>query len=213
MATVVTFDPGELKELQEILSSARERQTFAPVQQRYDLAYTMNRWAHLALNCLHPTNADKPPLAPIENENELLAKIAPGARRQYRKKRPPMRKRRPRVDYERDLALALAVIYHEYTNAKPTRISKNYEAVHNTYDRDKTSPFYRFATVAFNTIGLKPKEVTFREATERWEESKDLNKENFQLLIWGQLPHDGNEGRLLTWREKPLRPRIKPAPD
>jgi hypothetical protein len=105
------------------------------------------------------------------------------------------------------------VIFHEYTNAKPTRVSKNYETVHNTFDRDKTSPFYRFATASFNAIGLKPRDVTFREATERWERSRNFYKQNFRLLIWGQLPPEGKECRPpnMAWEEKRLRRKFATA--
>jgi hypothetical protein len=211
----MTFDLATLKELEDIIRSVRERHGHEPIRARYDLAFTMERWAKLALNDLHPSNADRPTVGSIENIDELVAKLidAPPATRQYRTKQPPVGKRRPRADYERDLALALAVIFHEYTNAKPTRVSKNYETVHNTFDRDKTSPFYRFATASFNAIGLKPRDVTFREATERWERSRNFYKQNFRLLIWGQLPPEGKECRPpnMAWEEKRLRRKFATA--
>jgi hypothetical protein len=212
----MSFDRVKLKELRNIVRSVRERYGLDPVSERYDLAFTMDRWVQRALNDLNPRNADQPPIAKIENIDELIAKLTvPGpSRRQYRKKQESTRKRRPRADFERDLALALAVIFHEYTGTKPTRISKNYEVAHDTFDRDKTSPFYRFATASFNAIGLKPKEITFREATERWERSRGFQKKSFQRLLWGGLHHDGNEGPPdLTWQEKRLTRRKKSPRD
>jgi hypothetical protein len=210
------FDQPTLKELRRIIRSARERYGLEPVTERYDLKYTMNRLAEFVFNDLHPREADKPPITEIENIDELVAKlIVPGpSKRQYRKKEQSIRKRRPRADFERDVALALAIVYHEYTGAKPTRVSKNYETTTETFARDKTSPFYRFATTSFKAFGLKPKELTFREASERWERSCGFHKESFQQLLWGRLPRDGSEASPnLSWQEKPLYRRKNSPPE
>jgi hypothetical protein len=203
------FDQTALQELRDILESVWKRRGLDSVSERYDLKYTMNRLADLVFNDLHPREADKPPITEIENIDELVAKlIVPGpSKRQYRKKEHSIRKRRPRADFERDVALALAIIYHEYTGAKPTRISKNFEATTETFARDKTSPFYRFATAAFNGLGLKLRDVTFREATEWWERSRDFRKKSFQLLLWGRLPNGIAGQPDLRWHEKKLRRR------
>jgi hypothetical protein len=201
------FDQAVLQELRDIIKSVRERSRLKPVTERYDLKYTMNRLAELVCNDLDPREADKPPITEIENIDELVAKlIVPGpSKRQYHKKEQSIGKRRPRADFERDVALALAVIYHEYTGVKPTRISKNYETTTETFARDKTSPFYRFATASFNAFGLKPRELAFRKAIERWERSRDFHKRSFQLLLWGRLPKSGIAGQPdLRWHEKKL---------
>jgi len=209
------FDQAVLQELRDIIKSVQGRHGLGPLTERYDLKYTMNRLAELVFNDLHPREADKPPITEIENIDELVAKvIVPGpSKRQYRKKEQSIRKRRPRVDFERDVALALAIIYHEYAGAKPTRISKNYESTTETFARDKTSPFYRFATAAFNAFDLKPRELTFREAIERWERSRGFRKTSFEKLLWGRLAN-GNAGQPdLRWQEKLLHKRKKSPQD
>jgi hypothetical protein len=71
----MSFDRVKLKELRNIVRSVRERYGLDPVSERYDLAFTMDRWAQRALNDLNPRNADQPPIAKIENIDELIAKL------------------------------------------------------------------------------------------------------------------------------------------
>src|ERR1700733_3681439 len=152
----VPFDAEAIEALRSILK---------PKRKRYDLAFTMNRWAEIVRD-----DADTPDNAPIEEEQELVGSIVgvPTETRYVEEDGTPARRRRERVDPERWAALLLAVIFSEFTKTKPTRITKDPDLVKDTLARDKTSPFYRFATTAFEAVGRKPSESAFREATERW---------------------------------------------
>jgi hypothetical protein len=129
-------------------------------------------------------------------------------------KETPRRRGRPRADFERYAALLLAAIFHEYTRQKPTRITR-WDAMPtdraNTFDRDKTSPFYRFAMACFQGIGLKASEDAIREAAERWERSRDFSKRTVQKQLWGRLRVFGNRSRDpdFACNTQPLRPRVK----
>jgi hypothetical protein len=144
-----TFDAAAIQTLRHILKVKRER---------YDLAFAMNRWAALVRDEIRARDKASRDDEPNENEptiedlDELVAKLLcapPGTTFPEEDDPAPQRRHRERVDLERWAALLLAVIFNEYTKAKPTRISKNHDAVRDTDARDKTSPFYRFATAAF----------------------------------------------------------------
>jgi hypothetical protein len=203
----MTFDPASLQKLCHLLN---------PVRERYGFEFTMERWAELVLgDDLHPGNANRS-VEPIDNETELVAhilRVLPEAVNLTEDE--PIRGRgRPRVDFERYAALLLAAIFHEYTRHKPTRITR-WDARPtdraNTFDRDKTSTFYRFATACFQVIGLKASEDAFRETTERWERSRDFFKRSVQKQLWGGLPAFGKRSSApeFAFNTKPLRPRIK----
>jgi hypothetical protein len=203
----MTLDPATLKKLRDVLN---------PVRERYGFEFTMERWTELVLgDDLHPTNANRS-VEPIDNETELVAFVLsiPPEEVDPAEDEPIRRRGRPRVDFERYAALLLAAIFHEYTRRKPTRITRS-DAMStdraNTFDRDKTSAFYRFATACFEAIGLKASEDAFREAAERWERSRDFFKRSVQKQLWGGLPAFGKRSSdpEFASNTKSLRPRIK----
>jgi hypothetical protein len=156
----------------------------------------MERWAELVLSDnLHPANANKS-VEPLENETELVALMLsiPPEAVDLSEDEPTRGRGRPRRDFERYAALLLAAIFHEYTRHKPTRITRSDSMPTdraNTFDRDKTSPFYRFATACLRAIGLKASEDALREATERWNDP--IKKRMIRQQLWGRLPR--NEAR------------------
>jgi hypothetical protein len=140
---------------------ARLRAMLGPGPDRYDFATVMQRWAAEALgepladiSLTQAPGADQFdwPSGSTCREVDALARqlirLPPG---------------RPRADVERDAALMLGVIFHEYTGMKPTRV---YDA-HGGSDR--VSLFYYFASEAFRAIGLEPNWDAFREAGKEWE--------------------------------------------
>jgi hypothetical protein len=201
------FDPATLNKLRDLLN---------PVRDRYGFNFTMERWAELVLgDDLHPANANMS-VESIENETELVAFILAIAPEEVKlSEDDPIRGRgRPRRDLERYAALLLAVIFYEYTKAKPTRVTRADAMTAdraNTFDRDKTSAFYRFATACFDTIGLKVSEDAFREATERWNDP--INKRATRQLLWGRLPRANREGPDMVWDEKRLHRKRNLPPD
>jgi hypothetical protein len=195
------FDDNMIAELRETLNPARER---------YAFKFTMDRWAELILeDDLHPANAE-PAVEPIENMAELVAHIldAPREAVHLKEDEPVRRRGRRRVDLERYAALLLAVIFYEYTKAKPTRVTRS-DAMPtdraNTFARDKTSPFYRFAMACLEAVGLTASEDALREATERWNDP--IKKRALRQLLWGRLPCPEDQGPNLAWQEKRLRRR------
>jgi hypothetical protein len=201
------LDPAKLRKLRDLLN---------PVRDRYGFNYTMARWAELVLgDDLHPANANRL-VEPIENEAELVAHIlgAPCEDLTPVEDEPTLRRGARRVDLERYAALLLAVVFHEYTRRKPTRITRSDVMPTdraNTFDRDKTSPFYQFATACFEAIGLKVSEDAFREATERWNDP--INKRATRQLLWGRLPRANREAPDMVWDEKRLHRRRNLPPD
>jgi hypothetical protein len=205
-AGTMTFDPATLNKLRDLLN---------PVRDRYGFNYTMERWAELVLSDdLHPVNANKS-VEPIENETELVAHIlgVPPETVNLIEDEPVRGRGRPRKDMERHAALLLAVIFHEYTRRKPTRITRSFDVygLTNALERDKAARFYQFATACFEAIGLKASEDAFREATERWERSKAFFKRRIQQVLWGRLPVFGKRSNdpEFASNTKPLRPRKK----
>jgi hypothetical protein len=189
---------------------AKLRATLEPVRERYGFKYTMERWAELVLDDdLHPASAERV-VEPIENMAELVAQIldAPREAVDLTEDEPARRRGRPRADLERYAALLLAVIFHEYTRTKPTRVTRWEET--RTFDRDKTSPFYKFATACFAAVGLNASEEALREATERWNDR--ITKRRLRQLLWGRLPKAAEQSPNLVWQETRLqRRKISPA--
>jgi hypothetical protein len=215
----MTFDQGTIEKLRGILQ---------PKRKRYDFAFTMNRWAEIVrqkdrvrARLLDETDDDffrpieEDEYVVVENEDEHVAHLLGlprGTQIKEDESSPPLPKKgRRRVDPERWAALLLAVVFSEYTKAKPTRIGRNPVKVTSTFERDKTSPFYQFATAACEAIGFYPSEKALREATEAWDRSRRFSKRKLHLLLWGQLPSDDSEGPNLTWPERNL-PRRKNSP-
>jgi hypothetical protein len=198
--TNTAFDAAGIEALRLILK---------PKRGRYDLAFTMNRWSALVRDEIRSRDEGSQDAEPtIENLDELVADLLcapPGTVFPEVDNPAPVRKRRQRVDPERWAALLLAVIFNEYAKGKPSRITQWDHT--DTFKRDKTSPFYRFATAAFKAAGLKPSESAFREASERWERSRQLSKRNIGRLLWGRLTRVPEEPPNMTWRQKPLRRR------
>lgn len=192
------FDPTAIERLRSIIRPRREDRGFS---------FTMNRWAKLVHDF---QRGEIEPDTPIENLDELVAKLVGSPRALRRKKQEPQIRRQP-VDLERDAAIGLAEIFHEFTRAKPTRIFR--EGHTNKSVRDKSSSFYQFATAAFETVGLTPSESAFREATERWRRSRGYSKRNWHRLLWGQLPPRRARVPLMKWRERHIHRRKNSPPD
>ncbi len=204
----VNFGAATLRTLRNMLAGDAEKD-------RFDFAFTMRRWKFLVKEDRDASKRRE--FVPIDDLDELVAYMCniPRDAVDLEGDEPTIRARgRPRVDFERYAALLLAVIFQEYTQHKPTQITRS-DAMPtdraNTFARDKTSPFYRFATACFDAIGLKGSEDAFREATERWEQSTDFSKHEIQKLIWGRLPAFNNRSNALdvACNTKPLRPRSK----
>jgi hypothetical protein len=167
----------------------RLRAAINPRRERFDFAYTMNRWAELALDAEPPSDpraerSREGPFSWLEDSSDLVAELLT---RKLRRSPPPPKKRgRPRVDRERYAALLLGHIFQEYAEAQPTRI---WDAIE---DRE-VSPFYRFATTAFEAIGLEPSDQAFRDVCEAWEEPTkkiEFNSQAIKDLLWGGLTPD-----------------------
>jgi hypothetical protein len=200
----VNFNTAALRKLRNTLSSKRDA-----ANDRFDFVFTMRKWKLLVKQAREANRHTT--IEPLENEVELVAYLCdiPREAVDLTDDELPIRgKGRPRADLERYAALLLAMIFHEYTGRKPTRVTMSDRV--RTFDRDETSPFYQFATACFEAIGLKPREDAFREATERWEQSVDFSKNAMQIHIWGDLR--GVDGRShapeFKCNTKPLRPRI-----
>lgn len=193
----MAFDRATIENLRSFLEPTRER---------YDLATVMHRWAEIVRDF---RGGEIEPDAPIENLDQLVMKLVGGHRALRRKKVEP-RIRRQRVDLERDAAIGLAEIFHEFSRAQPTRIFR--EGHTNKNLRDKSSRYYEFAKVAFEAVGLTPSESAFREATERRKRSRGYSKRNWHQLLWGGLSPRGNRAPLMTWRERRIRRRKKLPP-
>jgi hypothetical protein len=175
----------------------RVRAVLKPRRERYDFAYTMNRWAELALDIEPPSDPRSErsdarpiegPFSWLEDGADLVAEMLEHkVRRQTGQARPPPHKRgRPRVDQERYAALLLGFIFDEFTEARPTRIW-------DAYEEREASPFYRFATEAFVAIGLDPSDQAFRDVCEAWEEPTkkiEFNDQAILRLLWGGLSPD-----------------------
>jgi hypothetical protein len=140
------LDPTTIEQLRAVLKPRRER---------FDFAYTMNRWAELALDGDPSSDprSERSDARPIEGPfswledgadlvTELTGKLRKGPP-------PPIKRGRPRVDRARHAALLLGHIFQEYVESQPTRV---WDAIE---DRE-VSRFYRFATTAFEAIGLEP---------------------------------------------------------
>jgi hypothetical protein len=150
-----------------------------PLRERYDFGTTMNRWARE----VRASDDDSEPVLPDDGTNwdELIAEIsepnphAPKTKRQRKKPSP-----QPRTDKQLYATLWLGVIYHEYTRKQPKWFTK----------KDGTpSPFCLFAAEALRLIGLSPSvnAVAFREASERWDRSREFSKDAMKRLLWGGL--------------------------
>ena len=106
------FDAAAIEALRLILKPKRER---------FDLGFTMNRWAAIVRDDIRlrdQLSQDTAP--PIENLEPLVADLlsAPPDIIPLDEDDPaPARERRPRVDLERWAALLLAVIFNEFTKA------------------------------------------------------------------------------------------------
>jgi hypothetical protein len=176
----------------------RLRAVLKPRRERFDFAYTMNRWAELALDAGPPsdprsvrsdTRPIEGPFSWLEDGADLVAEML---NRKLRRKRgqarpPPNKRGRPRVDQERYAALLLGHIFQEYTEARPTRIW-------DAYGEREASPFYGFATEAFEAIGLDPSDQAFRDVCEAWERPTDeieFNTQAIKELLWGGLAQRG----------------------
>jgi hypothetical protein len=174
--------PKDIERLRAVLNPRRER---------FGFAYTMNRWAELALDAEPPSDprSERSREGPfswlLEDGSDLVGELLP--RRLRRSPPPPKKRGRPRVDRERYAALLLGHIFQEYTEAQPTRI---WDAIE---DRE-VSRFYRFATIAFEAIGLEPSDQAFRDVCEAWEEPTkkiEFNSQAVRDLLWGGLtPRD-----------------------
>jgi hypothetical protein len=183
----------------------RLRAVLKPRRERYDFAYTMNRWASEVGTC------DKDSNSPILEDDDGtdwdalaadMLELDPEAPKTEPRTKQVPRKRRPRADKERYAALLLAVIYREYAGEPPTRIvkpDKDWQTA-----REYSSRFYKFAQAAFELIDLEPRPQAFREAWERWKRSRDFSKDAMRALLWGGLP--GFERRV-----KPRSKRKSPA--
>lgn len=119
------------------------------------------------------------------------------------------------------------MIFYEYTKTKPTRITYNVEFADraNTRARDKTAPFYKFAEVAFEAVGLKPSGDVFREATERrWARQGKTKRQqgkkrgepwsvrSIRKLLWGGLPKATDVPPNMAWPERQLQRRKNSLP-
>ena len=172
----------------------RLRAVLKPRRERFDFAYTMNRWAELALDAEPPSDprserSREGPFSWLEDGVDLVAEfLGRKLRIKSGQARPPPNKRgRPRVDQERYAALLLGHIFQEYTKARPTRIW-------DAYGEREASPFYGFATEAFEAIGLDPSDQAFRDVCEAWEKPTDeieFNTQAIKELLWGGLAQRG----------------------
>jgi hypothetical protein len=141
-----TFDAAAVEALRLILKPKRER---------YDLVFTMNRWAVIAgIRSRDEASQNVEPV--IENLDELVAGLVgdPPGTLYPDEDQTPARQRRERVDSERWAASLLAVIFNEYAKAAPSRVTRSNHT--DTSERDKSSPFYQFAAAAFEAVGRKP---------------------------------------------------------
>jgi hypothetical protein len=171
----------------------RLRAVLKPRRERYGFAYTMNRWAKLASDTgtvVRVNLFDPPSKWPADDGADLVAELLGGKLPPLRKKgqEPPSSKRGRRpLDRERYAALLLGHIFQEYAEAQPTRV---WDAIE---DRE-VSPFYRFATAAFEAIGLKRSDEVFRDVCGAWENPTkhiEFNSQAIKDLLWGGLsPRD-----------------------
>jgi hypothetical protein len=175
--------PADIERLRVVLKPRRER---------YGFAYTMNRWAELALDAEPPSDPRSErsdarpvegPFSWLEDGADLVAELL--KRKERRKKGqalpPPNKRGRPRVDRERWAAVLLGHIFDEFAEARPTRVWNPIEA-------QETSPFYHFAAEAFQAIGLEPSDQAFRDVCEAWEKPTDeieFSREAIGKLLWG----------------------------
>jgi hypothetical protein len=177
----------------------RLRAVLKPRRERFDFAYTMNRWAELALDVEPPSDprSERSDVRPVEGPFSWLEDgadlVAESLNRKLRRKtgqaRPPPHKRgRPRVDQERYAALLLGVIFYEFAEEPPTRVWDEIGGC------GEVSPFYRFATAAFEAIGLKRSHEVFRDVCRAWQNPTkhiEFNSQAIKDLLWGGLtPRD-----------------------
>jgi hypothetical protein len=175
------LDPAKIANLRAVLEPRRER---------FDFAYTMNRWAELVLDAEPPNDprserSIEGPFSWLEAGADLVVELL---KRKLRRKKgqvrpPPSKRGRPRVDRQRYAALLLGFIFDEFAEARPTR-------VWDAYEEREASPFYRFATEAFDAIGLDPSDQAFRDVCEAWEKPSgeiEFDSQAIKDLLWGGL--------------------------
>lgn len=153
----------------------------------------MNRWAKLASDTSTVVRVnlfDPPSKWPTDDSADLVAELLGGKLPPLRKKgqEPPSSKRGRRpLDRERYAALLLGVIFHEFAEAPPTRVWDEIGGC------GEVSPFYRFATAAFEAIGLKRSDEVFRDVCRAWQKPTkhiEFNSQAINDLLWGGLIPD-----------------------
>ncbi len=193
------FKPATLSKLRGILE---------PRPTGVDFAFVMNRWAQRVKEARRKRPEVRRPHE-IENEKDLLKRLIvvetrSGAPPQKERRGKPRRKR---ADAERYAAILLAEIFHKFTGREPSRVVR--VGITETFERDKSSLFHKFATAAFEAVNLQPSEAAFREAVKEFKNPRAYSRGAVHRALWGGISAHPDEPPNIKWAERSLRPRRK----
>jgi hypothetical protein len=182
------------------------RAALKPLRERFDLKVVMVQWA-THVKSEEPKTGWVKEDVPSDGSNkpgweedgfvwdgsdDPIASLTTPPRRPHR----PRTKRLGRLPADAYGAMLLAVVFHEYTGRAPTPGRQNART------GAETSPFYRFAAIAFRLLLRRTAPwAALLDTCERWERSRGFSKEAMKTLLFG--------GLVPTERERLPRPRKK----
>ncbi len=192
---------AHIEEIHHVLKPPPENPTreqkIAAERERARLRYALQKWEEHVREQAHvpATEAERLGYMSDEEADPLMAELLgvppeaqencePTAESTARRGRPPA-----------DVwpALILAVIFHEFTRKKPGRAEPNSDLG----QQRARSPFYRFADASYRAIGLRVQDAALREATERWEKSRDQSKRYLKIMVFGTPKGAGKKAKTL----------------
>jgi hypothetical protein len=159
----------QIKELRVALNPRRER---------FDFETVMDRWATLVTDEEPDTGWVKEEDFSWSGPDNPVASLTIPPRRPNH----PRTKRQGRLPADAYGAMLLAVVFHEYTGRVPTKGRQNPRT------GVETSPFYRFAAVAFRVLIRRTAPwAALLTACKRWGRSRGFSKEAMKTLLFGGL--------------------------
>lgn len=153
------LDAAAVARLRAMLGGRPDRYDFATVMQRWGAEVLGDPLADISLT--QAPGADHfewPSDRPEDGADHLARQITRRPGRPWGQSIPG----RPPGDVEHAAALALGIIFHEFTGKKPARFFSEHKP-------GEVSLFFKFADSAFRAIGLQPNGAAFRQVSVRWD--------------------------------------------